>query len=190
MNRKNSTDCDTLFAAFAELLDNALDEVIEHLLSCFQKIEGILICFSILIFFFWARFAMEPVMFTLTCWEIRKMAVRCWWLKVHYSICFVILSWWTRRSPICAVFAFTVEFYHSQILLLLLRTWPQLFYTNANALFLFNPLTTDNGGGMAPDKMRQCMSLGYSAKSKMANTIGQCELQHNLHETIIWKFYM
>ncbi|XP_062149804.1 protein MICRORCHIDIA 4-like [Alnus glutinosa] len=31
----------------------------------------------------------------------------------------------------------------------------------------------DNGGGMTPDKMRQCMSLGYSAKSKMANTIGQ-----------------
>ncbi|KAL2519741.1 Histidine kinase [Abeliophyllum distichum] len=34
----------------------------------------------------------------------------------------------------------------------------------------------DNGGGMNPDKMRQCMSLGYSEKSKMANTIGQCEL--------------
>ncbi|KAL8520227.1 hypothetical protein ACS0TY_010949 [Phlomoides rotata] len=31
----------------------------------------------------------------------------------------------------------------------------------------------DNGGGMAPDKMRQCMSLGYSVKSKEANTIGQ-----------------
>ncbi|KAL2547232.1 Histidine kinase [Forsythia ovata] len=31
----------------------------------------------------------------------------------------------------------------------------------------------DNGGGMNPDKMRQCMSLGYSEKSKMANTIGQ-----------------
>ncbi|KAK4413170.1 protein MICRORCHIDIA 7 [Sesamum alatum] len=31
----------------------------------------------------------------------------------------------------------------------------------------------DNGGGMTPDKMRQCMSLGYSAKSKLANTIGQ-----------------
>ncbi|XP_068655887.1 protein MICRORCHIDIA 7-like [Aristolochia californica] len=31
----------------------------------------------------------------------------------------------------------------------------------------------DNGGGMDPDKMRQCMSLGYSAKSKFANTIGQ-----------------
>ncbi|KAK4747322.1 hypothetical protein SAY87_026359 [Trapa incisa] len=31
----------------------------------------------------------------------------------------------------------------------------------------------DNGGGMDPDKIRQCMSLGYSAKSKMANTIGQ-----------------
>lgn len=28
---------------------------------------------------------------------------------------------------------------------------------------------------MTPDKMRQCMSLGYSAKSKLANTIGQCE---------------
>ncbi|KAL9231583.1 hypothetical protein vseg_006794 [Gypsophila vaccaria] len=31
----------------------------------------------------------------------------------------------------------------------------------------------DNGGGMNPEKMRQCMSLGYSAKSKLANTIGQ-----------------
>ncbi|GAB2221389.1 hypothetical protein Droror1_Dr00012565 [Drosera rotundifolia] len=31
----------------------------------------------------------------------------------------------------------------------------------------------DNGGGMDPDKMRQCMSLGYSEKSKLANTIGQ-----------------
>lgn len=34
-------------------------------------------------------------------------------------------------------------------------------------------LIEDNGGGMDPDKMRQCMSLGYSAKSKIANTIGQ-----------------
>ncbi|CAH9117263.1 unnamed protein product [Cuscuta europaea] len=34
-------------------------------------------------------------------------------------------------------------------------------------------LVEDNGGGMTLDKMRQCMSLGYSAKSKMANTIGQ-----------------
>ncbi|XP_021775820.1 protein MICRORCHIDIA 7-like [Chenopodium quinoa] len=34
-------------------------------------------------------------------------------------------------------------------------------------------LIEDNGGGMDPDKMRQCMSLGYSAKSKLANTIGQ-----------------
>ncbi|KAK6160441.1 hypothetical protein DH2020_003822 [Rehmannia glutinosa] len=31
----------------------------------------------------------------------------------------------------------------------------------------------DDGGGMTPDKMRMCMSLGYSEKSKMANTIGQ-----------------
>lgn len=34
-------------------------------------------------------------------------------------------------------------------------------------------LIEDNGGGMDPDKMRHCMSLGYSAKSKMADTIGQ-----------------
>ncbi|KAL6280855.1 hypothetical protein ACE6H2_017736 [Prunus campanulata] len=34
-------------------------------------------------------------------------------------------------------------------------------------------LIEDNGGGMDPDKMRHCMSLGYSAKSKVANTIGQ-----------------
>lgn len=32
----------------------------------------------------------------------------------------------------------------------------------------------DNGGGMTPDKMRQCMSLGYSAKTKISGTIGQC----------------
>ncbi|KAG6425526.1 hypothetical protein SASPL_115967 [Salvia splendens] len=31
----------------------------------------------------------------------------------------------------------------------------------------------DNGGGMTPNKMRQCMSLGYSAKTKISGTIGQ-----------------
>jgi sensor histidine kinase regulating citrate/malate metabolism len=34
-------------------------------------------------------------------------------------------------------------------------------------------LIEDNGGGMNPEKMRHCMSLGYSAKSKLADTIGQ-----------------
>ncbi|KAF3644438.1 putative RNA pseudouridine synthase 7-like [Capsicum annuum] len=34
-------------------------------------------------------------------------------------------------------------------------------------------LIEDNGGGMDPDRMRHCMSLGYSMKSKMADTIGQ-----------------
>ncbi|CAA2933333.1 Hypothetical predicted protein [Olea europaea subsp. europaea] len=34
-------------------------------------------------------------------------------------------------------------------------------------------LIEDNGGGMNPDKMRKCMSLGYSEKSKIPNTIGQ-----------------
>ncbi|KAL0357726.1 UNVERIFIED_CONTAM: protein MICRORCHIDIA 7 [Sesamum calycinum] len=38
----------------------------------------------------------------------------------------------------------------------------------------------DNGGGMTPDKMRQCMSLGYSAKSKLANTIGQCSTTQSI----------
>jgi hypothetical protein len=37
----------------------------------------------------------------------------------------------------------------------------------------------DDGGGMDPDCMRQCMSLGFSAKSKSANTIGQCEWNGN-----------
>ncbi|GLJ44988.1 hypothetical protein SUGI_0947020 [Cryptomeria japonica] len=34
-------------------------------------------------------------------------------------------------------------------------------------------LIEDDGGGMDPDRMRGCMSLGYSAKSKIANMIGQ-----------------
>lgn len=28
---------------------------------------------------------------------------------------------------------------------------------------------------MDPERLRKCMSLGYSAKTRMANTIGQCE---------------
>ncbi|PWA76888.1 histidine kinase-like ATPase, C-terminal domain-containing protein [Artemisia annua] len=34
-------------------------------------------------------------------------------------------------------------------------------------------LIEDNGGGMDPEKMRHCMSLGYSLKSKVKDTIGQ-----------------
>ncbi|KAL6143909.1 hypothetical protein ACLB2K_054604 [Fragaria x ananassa] len=34
-------------------------------------------------------------------------------------------------------------------------------------------LVEDNGGGMDPEKMRKCMSLGYSEKSKKKDTIGQ-----------------
>lgn len=40
---------------------------------------------------------------------------------------------------------------------------------NGDAMLLIE----DDGGGMDPDCMRRCMSLGYSAKSKIANTIGQ-----------------
>ncbi|MFS7951173.1 putative histidine kinase/HSP90-like ATPase superfamily, morc, S5 domain 2 [Helianthus anomalus] len=34
-------------------------------------------------------------------------------------------------------------------------------------------LIEDNGGGMDPDKIRHCMSLGYSLKSKVKDMIGQ-----------------
>ncbi|CAN6574564.1 unnamed protein product [Malus baccata var. baccata] len=34
-------------------------------------------------------------------------------------------------------------------------------------------LIQDDGGGMDPSKMRHCMSLGYSVKSKIRDTIGQ-----------------
>lgn len=43
----------------------------------------------------------------------------------------------------------------------------------------------DNGGGMDPDKMRQCMSLGYSVKSKLANTIGQCKVINHVNFCIL-----
>lgn len=58
--------------------------------------------------------------------------------------------------------------------------------------YCFDPfyffLAADNGGGMTPDKMRQCMSLGYSAKSKIANTIGQCEFLNYFHRLLLHKF--
>ncbi|OIW18278.1 hypothetical protein TanjilG_31418 [Lupinus angustifolius] len=51
------------------------------------------------------------------------------------------------------------------------RVHPKFLHSNATS---HKWALGDNGGGMDPDKMRQCMSLGYSAKSKVANTIGQC----------------
>jgi hypothetical protein len=39
---------------------------------------------------------------------------------------------------------------------------------------------------MDPDKMRQCMSLGYSVKSKIANTIGQCKFGQSQYAKIFW----
>lgn len=50
-----------------------------------------------------------------------------------------------------------------------------MFIPLRDSIVIYNFVHTDNGGGMDPDKMRQCMSLGYSAKSKLANTIGQCQ---------------
>lgn len=40
---------------------------------------------------------------------------------------------------------------------------------------------------MDPDKMRQCMSLGYSAKSKIADTIGQCKFSPFLHPLSLYE---
>ncbi|KAG0598000.1 hypothetical protein M758_12G036800 [Ceratodon purpureus] len=40
---------------------------------------------------------------------------------------------------------------------------------NGSAMLLIE----DDGGGMDPDRLRQCLSFGYSEKSKSANTIGQ-----------------
>lgn len=39
---------------------------------------------------------------------------------------------------------------------------------------------TDDGGGMDPESIRKCMSLGYSSK-KSNTTIGQC----NYHEFLL-----
>lgn len=58
-----------------------------------------------------------------------------------------------------------------------------LIFLNFLLLLLnFEFESADNGGGMHPEKMRQCMSLGYSAKSKIANTIGQCKSAVSLAE--------
>ncbi|KAH6777422.1 hypothetical protein C2S52_007123 [Perilla frutescens var. hirtella] len=37
-----------------------------------------------------------------------------------------------------------------------------------------NPLSADDGGGMDPERMRKCMSLGYLSKTSNT-TIGQCK---------------
>ena len=50
--------------------------------------------------------------------------------------------------------------------------WMCLWFT-PEVIFMLN-CCIDDGGGMSPDKIRHCMSLGYSAKSKVKNTIGQC----------------
>ncbi|KAJ0760039.1 putative histidine kinase/HSP90-like ATPase superfamily, morc, S5 domain 2 [Helianthus annuus] len=44
---------------------------------------------------------------------------------------------------------------------------------NINLFSLLSLFIVDNGGGMDPDKMRHCMSLGYSLKSKVKDMIGQ-----------------
>ena len=38
---------------------------------------------------------------------------------------------------------------------------------------------------MDPEKMRHCVSLGYSAKSKMADTIGQCKFSLLFFHTLL-----
>lgn len=50
-------------------------------------------------------------------------------------------------------------------------------------------LQGDNGWGMNPEKMFHCMSLGYSLKSKLANTIGKCirKIQLIPRRQMLWK---
>lgn len=67
--------------------------------------------------------------------------------------------------------ALTLKILQSNIFLSIFSSNFSHFYLMILPYFL----CVDNGGGMDPDKMRQCMSLGYSAKCKIANTIGQCE---------------
>ncbi|KAM7480181.1 hypothetical protein LguiA_028394 [Lonicera macranthoides] len=50
------------------------------------------------------------------------------------------------------------------------RIHPRFLHSNATS---HKWVLGDNGGGMNPDEMRQCMSLGYSLKSQVADTIGQ-----------------
>lgn len=45
---------------------------------------------------------------------------------------------------------------------------------------LLSPLCTDDGGGMDPEGMRKCMSLGYSSK-KSDTTIGQCKSHYTVY---------
>ncbi|KAI3720453.1 hypothetical protein L6452_21371 [Arctium lappa] len=50
----------------------------------------------------------------------------------------------------------------------------ELYFIASSIPFDFLEIARDdNGGGMTPETMRACMSLGYSVKSKLANTIGQ-----------------
>ncbi|KAK4402604.1 protein MICRORCHIDIA 7 [Sesamum angolense] len=104
----NATSHKWALGAFAELLDNALDEVCNG-----------------------ATYVLVDVL------ENIKEKIKWWWLK---HACEIINS-----------YLFSI-----------------LYPFRTNCI-----MTADNGGGMTPDKMRQCMSLGYSAKSKLANTIGQ-----------------
>lgn len=46
-------------------------------------------------------------------------------------------------------------------------------------------ILVDDGGGMDPECMRQCMSLGYSSK-KSSTTIGQCKFHGSLSLSHSW----
>lgn len=71
-------------------------------------------------------------------------------------------------------------------ILLLLFVVLALAFTYMHPWFPYLFSFIDDGGGMSPDSLRKCMSLGYSMK-KANTTIGQCEycvfpsLSHNSH---------
>lgn len=92
---------------------------------------------------------MELHLLTQIRWKIRRVGAKCCLLKV-FPTYFLIVQ--------------------------IRRIYINRFFNNISCLCF--PSCTDNGGGINPDKMRQCMSLGYSTKSKSTNTIGQCEFSH------------
>lgn len=53
-----------------------------------------------------------------------------------------------------------------------------------NTKSLFDFFFKDDGGGMDPESLRKCMSLGYSTK-KANKTIGQC----NCFDHIYFSFF-
>lgn len=147
----NATSHKWALGAFAELLDNALDEVLQLLYSLLSLL--LLLC-----------------SYCLMVWYICLTN-----LQVCNGATYVnvdLLENIKDKNKMVLVQGITIS---SLCVPNFIFLWFRFQYDWIVIRGVNNyTMTADNGGGMTPDKMRQCMSLGYSAKSKMANTIGQC----------------